>query len=50
MRNLMLAWLITSCLMVLAKSSIANDELAQVSTNPANWAMQIGNCANHRYS
>ena len=43
MRNLMLAWLITSCLMVLAKSSNANDELAQCSTNPENRGMQISN-------
>jgi len=50
MRNLMLAWLITSSLVVLAKSSIANDQLSQFSENPANSAMPTGNCANHRHS
>jgi hypothetical protein len=50
MRNLMLAWLITSCLMVVAKSSIANDELVQLSANTTNWCTQTGNNANHSYS
>ncbi|MFN0314249.1 MAG: methanol/ethanol family PQQ-dependent dehydrogenase [Burkholderiales bacterium] len=33
-----------------AGSATANDELANLSANPANWAMQAGNFANHRYS
>ena len=28
----------------------ANSELARLSQDPANWAMQAGNFANHRYS
>jgi PQQ-dependent dehydrogenase (methanol/ethanol family) len=50
MRNLAFAWLLTSILLVMAKSSTANDELAKLSSNPSNWAMQAGNFANHRYS
>ena len=34
----------------LAGSAFANDELANLSANPANWAMQAGNFANHRSS
>jgi lanthanide-dependent methanol dehydrogenase len=33
-----------------AGTATANDELANLSANPANWAMQAGNFANHRYS
>ena len=33
-----------------AGTTLANDELANLSANPANWAMQAGNFANHRYS
>jgi hypothetical protein len=50
MRNLMLAWLITSSMVVLAKSSIANDQLSQFSENPATSDMHTGNCANDRHS
>ncbi len=50
MRNLAFAWLLTSILLVMAKSSTANDELANLSSNPSNWAMQVGNFFNHRYS
>jgi hypothetical protein len=49
MRNLALAWLVTSILLVMAKSSTANDELAKLSANPPNWAMQVGDFSNHRY-
>ncbi len=31
-------------------SALANQELAQLSANPNNWAMQAGDFANHRYS
>ena len=31
-------------------SALANQELAQLSAQPSNWAMQAGNFANHRYS
>ena len=31
-------------------SAIANQELAQLSADPKNWAMQAGNMENHRYS
>jgi hypothetical protein len=37
-------------LVVLAKSSSANDQLSQFSENPANSAMPTENCANHRHS
>ena len=43
MRNLALAWLITSILIVMAKSSTANDELAKLSANSSDWAIQAGN-------
>jgi PQQ-dependent dehydrogenase (methanol/ethanol family) len=36
--------------LLLIGSASANDELARLSNNPANWAMQAGNFANHRYS
>jgi len=31
-------------------SALANEELAQLSANPNNWAMQAGDFGNHRYS
>jgi lanthanide-dependent methanol dehydrogenase len=31
-------------------SAVANQELAQLSANPNNWAMQAGDFSNHRYS
>jgi lanthanide-dependent methanol dehydrogenase len=31
-------------------SALANQELAQLSANPNNWAMQAGDFSNHRYS
>jgi PQQ-dependent dehydrogenase (methanol/ethanol family) len=31
-------------------STLANQELAQLSANPNNWAMQAGDFSNHRYS
>ena len=33
-----------------AGSALANEDLATLSANPNNWAMQAGNFANHRYS
>ena len=33
-----------------AGSAMANDELARLSANPNNWAMQAGNFANTRFS
>ena len=33
-----------------AGSVLANEDLATLSANPNNWAMQAGNFANHRYS
>jgi hypothetical protein len=50
MRNLALAWLVTSTLLVMAKSSSANDELEILSSNPSNWAMQADDFVNHRYN
>ena len=35
---------------LLSSTAIANQELAKLSANPNNWAMQAGNFANHRYS
>ena len=35
---------------LLSGTAIANQELAKLSANPNNWAMQAGNFANHRYS
>ncbi len=37
-------------LLLVAGGANANEELARLSNNPANWAMQAGNFANHRYS
>src|SRR5262245_43108132 len=33
-----------------AGSALANQDLATLSANPSNWAMQAGDFANHRYS
>jgi len=34
----------------LSGAALANQELAQLSSDPNNWAMQAGDFANHRYS
>jgi len=39
-----------SLALVAAGSALANEDLATLSANPNNWAMQAGDFANHRYS
>ena len=34
----------------LSGTALANQELAQLSADPNNWAMQAGDFSNHRYS
>ncbi len=50
MKVFRLLWLGALATSMLADTVVANDELAKLSANPANWAMQAGDFANHRYS
>lgn len=44
------AWLGVAAAAFAGTGANANTELAKLSQDPANWAMQAGNFANHRYS
>ncbi|MEO8628619.1 MAG: methanol/ethanol family PQQ-dependent dehydrogenase [Betaproteobacteria bacterium] len=42
--------LVIAAAATISASALANDEIAQLSAKPSNWAMQAGNFSNHRYS
>ncbi|MDE2577258.1 MAG: methanol/ethanol family PQQ-dependent dehydrogenase [Hyphomicrobiales bacterium] len=50
MRPQLLVACVSACALMAAAPSRANDNLDKMSQNPADWVMQAGNYANHRYT